>query len=121
MMWIENRWTKMQEMSRKIDNFAISPAYLGDWRNEDPMADNRHLLEDRLSGIEKTQDELRASAAEILGKLDRFQQEFQRTATAIRRIGLKQDSARHLAQEHADALKALNQRLSQIEDLTKGE
>jgi len=80
------------------------------------MTDHRHSPEDRFARVEKMHEELRAVIAEIESKLDLFHQEFQRTATAVQRIGLKQDSAKTLTEKHAAAL---YERLDRIEVLIR--
>ncbi len=83
------------------------------------MTEKRRSQDDRFACIEKMQHELRSAVAEIDGSIDRFQQEFQRLATAVHRLNLKHDSAKSLAQKQAAALDGLHEQLGRIEELVK--
>ncbi len=68
----------------------------------------------RLERIEAGLDRLQAAMTALTEQIDIIQQECQRSATQMHRLGLNQESARLAAQRHEKSLKAVAAELAGV-------
>ena len=79
------------------------------------MSEDYKSLEAQLSRIEQGLSSLAASTLAIADRFETLQQEFQRSATQLHRLGLNQESAKLAAQRQEKSLNDVAAALAAIE------
>lgn len=84
------------------------------------MPEKQFACEERFNRIETAQKKMLAAATRLESRIDVLNQEFQRTATAVHRLGLARDSAKGAGQGRDEELNGIRDQLARIEALLAG-